>query len=429
MSHIKRIALICFSVLVLYFAFSVLAFASDETAEQPQADTVVTTETVETQTSETTEDPFEAQLMDPTFPTGTYIIPMDDKQADVVETFGFVQEMLDGGSTVYRIIGPPDPICVTTTEPGGDVYAGGPFLILQTEQTNVTNVSNQFPAVTVDTLLESVTSDRVYQMNEPTRILLIWGAFGDSAVTLQGMGLDYTQVTLADIQANQSLIYNYDVVIDDCPGNIGYVSEDINTLFADFVSQGGEMIFSDIALLDLETAFPGYVHVTDNEEGAWTFLQHNNGDFISQYAGPNPVEVYTEGGGNIVDEILDQSVRILMDSDAYGEGPDYRVGAFYFPFGQGIVEGFAFHPGDQTENGYPLAQRMVSILIGNKLIHSGFTETVTDTAATTQLPYTGADEHLPLKHRRIPKDAPAYLLLAIGILLIGISRSRIIQTK
>ena len=366
-------------------------------------------------------DPFESRLMDPTFPAGTYVIPMDDKQGDVVKAFGLVQEILAEGAEVYRLVGPPDPTLETTQYPSGDVYEGGPFLVLGSDEPEVMEALSKFPTVSVDTLISSVTSDRVYKMDRPTRILLIYGQYGDSGITLTAMGLPFTQVNVTDIQTNPSMVYNYDVIIDDCPGAAGNVPSDIAQIIREFVAQGGEAIFSDIALLDLDAIFPGYVSVVDNEEGSFLFTQHNNGDFISQYSGVNPVMVYTMGGGNIVDEILNPAVRILMDSDSYGfdefkaidiQQTMYRVGAFYFAYGAGIVEGFAFHPGDQAENGFPDAQRMVSILIGNKLIHASVTDT------SFELPYTGPERSIETTGKDNRTWRLLYLTIIMGTLFI-----------
>jgi len=77
------------------------------------------------------------------------------------------------------------------------------------------------------------------------------------------------------------------------------------------------------------------------------------------------------GGGNIVDTILNTTeVRVLMDTSEYGGAN--RTLAFYFPYGDGLVEGFAYHPQEQigsiTDD--PYSYVVSSIFYGNKFIHA-----------------------------------------------------------
>ena len=68
-----------------------------------------------------------------TFPAGTIVVPMDNKQADRVHVYGFIHEFLASSSDaeLSRIIEPPDVSMQTALTPTGAVYQGGPFLIEQ----------------------------------------------------------------------------------------------------------------------------------------------------------------------------------------------------------------------------------------------------------------------------------------------------------
>jgi hypothetical protein len=48
------------------------------------------------------------ELVTITFPPDSYIIPMDDKQNDIIKSFGFVHALLRNNSFIYRIIEPPN---------------------------------------------------------------------------------------------------------------------------------------------------------------------------------------------------------------------------------------------------------------------------------------------------------------------------------
>ena len=83
-----------------------------------------------------------------------------------------------------------------------------------------------------------------------------------------------------------------------------------------------------------------------------------NSEFPSQYynPGPNPdhVKIFTEEGvGNWVPNGVQPGhtadVRILMDSTNHYGVPffPYAIFAFYFPYGNGIVEGLALQPYEQ----------------------------------------------------------------------------------
>lgn len=295
-----------------------------------------------------------------TFPVGASVIPMDNHQNDRFKAFGFVHALLREGVTIFRIIQPPDVILKTIEIPLGDVYSGGPILV---EEPIPATVRNQFPTVTVLKLAEEFTSNRVFRSNRPTEILVIYGIWGHTEIVLDWMGIPYTMKTRGEVEANPSMLADYNLVVVDCPGWGGTPPTEVANAIEAFTANGGEIIFTDIALKDLALIFPGYVSVVGNIDGTWNFNLHNVGEFPSQYYGPSTLPIYTMGGGIIADEILNPDVRVILDIENYGGA--YRIGAFYFPYGNGIVEGFAYHPPEQTgESGILSAS-----LYGNKFIH------------------------------------------------------------
>jgi hypothetical protein len=329
------------------------------------------------------------------FPVGTYVVPMDDKQADRIQAFGLIVRILNEGGQFRRILesdSSPGVTLKTTVNPGGASYQGGPILVPASYAGAVTAAQGAFPAVTVDTLTEDFLFDNSFLVTTPTDILVIQGLYGHTEDTLTAMGVPFTLKTQAEVAVDPAMINNYDLVVDDCPGGYGAIPDNIKNILISFAENGGELIFTDIALEDLNQCFPGYVTVVGNTDGNFDFNHHNSGSFITQFYGTNPFSIYTMGGGNIVSEVLNPAVNIFLDSESYGNPSDYAIGGFYFTYGSGIVEGLAFHPYEQEGE----SQVLTSFIFGNKFIHASEpgpepepTPTPVVPAQQEELPYTG----------------------------------------
>ena len=315
------------------------------------------------------------------FPVGTYVIPMDEKQSALtsgdVTVYGFIWAILDGGADIYRIIEPPDETLYTTTNPGGAVYSGGVILVMAAHGAIIAAEQANFPTVVVDTLTQPFTSDKVLFVDDPTNILVIHGVYGHTDVTLDWMGIPYTKVETSDVEADPDMLLNYDLVVDDCPGWAGMVPGMVAIRMVDLANNGGEIIFNDISLLDLTYVFPDYVMVGDNVDGTWDANIHNppitggvDAEYPSQYSAtfPTTVKIYTMFGGKIIRQNLNPNVRVIMDSSNY-DG-NYRILACYFPYGAGLVEAFAYHPQEQTFDQTNDADSYVvsALLYGNKFV-------------------------------------------------------------
>jgi hypothetical protein len=139
-----------------------------------------------------------------TFPSGTYVVPMDNKQADRIHVYGFIHEFLKNSTNnnLARIIEPPDATLQTALTPSGEVYQGGPFLIEAGFSSGVNLIlsNSTFSKVTVTKLTAPFTSNRVFFVRSPTKILVISDGFwGKTFLTLQRMGISYDQVSTAQI--------------------------------------------------------------------------------------------------------------------------------------------------------------------------------------------------------------------------------------
>jgi len=346
-----------------------------------------------------------------TFPIGTIVVPMDNKQADRIRVYGLIHEFLASrnDAEVARIIEPPDVTIQTALTPTGSIYQGGPFLIDQKFLPTVNSLlSSRFSGVTVTRLTTPFTSNQIFFVRQPTKILVIQGVFARTDLTLKEMGINFTLVTQSAVENNPSILRQYSLIVVDCPGWYGnpttYTAErrvkiqNVYDTLSSHIRAGNEVIFTDIALRDLNGVFPGYVNTGLGAAGSWNTKVYNPpkpagqfvAEFPSQYynAGPNPndIKIATEGGGAVVTSINPahaSDVRILMDSDKFGVPFRYAILGFYFQFGNGIVEGIAFHPQDQLPVGSPSFYATEQIY-GNKFIHGPQIDFTVSLNPTTQ---------------------------------------------
>jgi hypothetical protein len=343
-----------------------------------------------------------------TFAPGTIVVPMDDKQTDRIHVYGFIHEFLrnNPGSLVARIIEPPNVVLQTDLTPAGVLYQGGPFLI-DAGYTNAVNTlfsNSTFSKVTFTRLTTTFTTNRVFFIRQPTHILVISdGYWGKTFLTLARMGISYTQISTTQAMANPSIVNSYTLIVLDSPGWYGNPSaytplhrSQITAVYNAIqarVAAGNEVMYTDAAIFDLNSTFPGYVKLGNpGETGSWKSVMHNpaagdsgfDSEFPSQYynPGPNPnqVTIFTEEGvGNWVPNGVQpghtSDVRILMDTTNYGVPKlPYSMLAFYFPYGHGIVEGLALQPYEQLYptyadyNGYYAVYQ----IYGNKFVEGLF---------------------------------------------------------
>jgi hypothetical protein len=334
-----------------------------------------------------------------TFPSGTVVVPMDNKQNDRIKVYGLIHEFLSSrpDAEVARVIEPPDVSMQTALTPTGAVYQGGPFLIEARFLGDVNSLLSTSPFISVTTtqLTASFTSNKIFFVRQTTDILVIRGVFGRTDQTLDRMGIKYTVVDPSKVENNPSLIDTFSLIVVDCPGWFGnpstYASarrakiQSVYDAIKEHVGAGNEVIFTDIALKDLDSSFPGYVTLGQGASGSWMGTVYNppKGDnfppeFPSQYYNPEPnpnsVKIFTHGGGVVVSGVQPahkSDVRIVIDTPKFGVPFRYAILGFYFQYGNGIVEGLAFHPQDELyptyadKNGY----YAVHEIYGSKFVH------------------------------------------------------------
>jgi len=164
-------------------------------------------------------------LASATFPAGTIVVPMDDKQADRIRVYGFIHEFQASRSDAIlaRILEPPDVSMQTSLTPSGAVYQGGPFLIEEKFLSAVNSLlaTSTFSEITVTRLTAPFTTNKVFFVRQPTRILVVKGVFGRTDQTLERMGINYTAVDPSVVEANPSLLRQYSLIVIDCPGWYG----------------------------------------------------------------------------------------------------------------------------------------------------------------------------------------------------------------
>ena len=353
------------------------------------------------------------------FPVGTFVVPMDEKQAERILVFGFVHALLRSPNPIeiFRVIEPPNVTLSTDLTASPKPFAGGPFLILPSDASKVLAVMNrpEFKHVTVGTLTTQHVLDNIFRVRDPTKILVVKGLWGRTDVTLDSMKIPYNITTRENLEANPDMISAYSLIVVDCYGWNGNVPSQVAGILRSHIDSGNEVIFTDIALKDLDATFPGYVTLwgpqpRDRVANAYAYSPPRKYDptkygssadrfapeFPSQYYNspprPNEIKVFTESAGYVVSSIPSgkvNDVRILADSKSYGSaGNQYAILAFYFEYGNGIVEGLAFHPQQQVkstvgDNGYYAVYQFY----GNKFVHGpppkGYMLEATPTSAST----------------------------------------------
>jgi hypothetical protein len=364
------------------------------------------------------------------FPAGTFVIPMDGKQAERILVFGFVHALLAAPNPIilFRVIEPPDVTLTTNMTASPAVFAGGPFLVRSSDAAKVAQIKNksEFKHVTVGALTTDHVLNNIFRVTVPTKILVVKGepAWGRTDQTLSDMKIPYNITTHTQLALNPDVIFDYTLVVVDCNGWNGFIPSQIAGNLRSHVNSGTEVIFTDRALMDLNSTFPGYVTLTTIQptsriSAAYAYNPPRKYDptkygasadrltpeYPSQYYNapprPNEIKVITDSMGIAVSSIPSgrvNDVRILSDSKNFGSsGNQYAILAFYFQYGQGIVEGLAFHPQEQSraavgDNGYYAVYQFY----GNKFVHGpppqGYTLDATPksrtTAQGTSVPYT-----------------------------------------
>jgi hypothetical protein len=356
-----------------------------------------------------------------TFPAGTFVIPMDGHQAERILVFGFVHALLADPNRIqlFRVIEPPNVTLTTNMTASPAVFAGGPFLVNPSDAAKVAQVKSKadFKHVTVGVLTTQHVLDNIFRVTVPTKILVVRGepAWGRTDTTLDAMKIPYNITTHSQLAANPDMMFSYTLIVIDCNGWNGNIPSQIAGDLRAQANSGHEVIFTDRALMDLNSTFPGYVTLTglqpsDRVSVAYAYnpprkydltkygasADRFTSEFPSQYYNapprPNEINVRTDSMGIAVSSIPSgrvNDVRILSDSRKFGPaGNQYAILAFYFEYGQGIVEGLAFHPQEQSistvgANGY----YAVYEFYGNKFVHGpppeGYTLDATPKSATT----------------------------------------------
>jgi hypothetical protein len=337
------------------------------------------------------------------FPVGTFVIPMDGKQAERILVFGFVHALLRGPNPIqlFRVVEPPDVTLSTNMTATPVAFNGGPFLIYPGDAAKVAQVKNKpnFKHVTVGVLTTQHTLNNIFRVTEPTKILVVKGepAWGRTDITLDAMKIPYNITTHSSLAANPNMIFSYTLIVIDCEGWNGHIPSQIANNIRSHVNAGHEVIFTDRALMDLNSTFPGYVTIsgaqpTDSVSNTYAYNPPRKYDpakygasadrfapeYPSQYYNnpprPNEIKVYTESRGYVVSSVPSgkvNDVRILADSKTFGTARNqYAILAFYIEYGLGVVEGLAFHPQQQRksvvgDNGYYAVYQFY----GNKFVH------------------------------------------------------------
>ena len=304
------------------------------------------------------------------FIAGSFVIPMDGQQPDLLHAFGLVHAILRRGVPVYRVLSPPAVLLKVDPLGPRTAFDGGPILVWGTYATEFFEAAAAFPGVAFFRLAELEVLDHVLPIRKPTGVLVMKGGFdwGHTEILLDQLGIPYDLRANSEILADPSLLFNYALVVDDCNGWNGvYPGDAVAAAFRAFVAGGGHAAFTDIALKDMEVLFPGHVSLYLTQRGTYNVTVHTFGDAPSQYFGPDSISMFTEIDGIVMGRPIADGVNVLIDHPNYPAGfqrTAYRILAAYFTYGNGTVEGFAYHPFEQTGAGHTFS----SVLYGNTFV-------------------------------------------------------------
>lgn len=350
-----------------------------------------------------------------TFPAGSFLIPMDSHQADILRAFGLVHALLRNLTTINRIIQPipnasggPDVTIKTNINPAGASYSGGPILVTPPYAAVVNTVKSSFPTASMETTTENFTNAFIYSVGTPTNILVIKGMYGHTEAVLADMQIPCDVLLPADVIANPSLVHEYNLVVDDCLGLYlsfpGYIlGAQIKENLTQFVNDGNELIFTDIAMKDFQQ-FPwagklGWAQSPDNNV-IQSVDFHAIADFPGQYSGKPAVPIFQMWQSQMGAPPIAADVKIIADTHNYQASGQHRVLACYFYWGEksGVVEFFGYHPGEQTQTntGDADSYKLSAFLYGNKFLHAppndaGITQQNAVAPATVYLNGTAPD--------------------------------------
>ncbi len=159
------------------------------------------------------------------FIAGSFVIPMDAQQGDLLHAFGLVHAILRKGVPVYRVLTPPAVLLKTDVFAPPAPYEGGPFVVWGTNDREFADAAAAYPAVSYLRLSEVHILDRVLPIREPTDVLILKGGFnwGKTEVLLDQLGIPYNLRTTADVVADPGILFRYALVVDDCDGWAGRV--------------------------------------------------------------------------------------------------------------------------------------------------------------------------------------------------------------
>ena len=325
---------------------------------------------------------------------GTLLIPMDHNQNDQLRVFGLVHALLRNGIPIYRMLGPPDRIIPSDLHPTGTTQQGGPIFVPKSLEPKVAEIASGFPTVTLDRLNAPYTAENVIIAQQPTRILVVRGKqeYGLSDILLESMGIPYELMTVEELSQTPSRAFAFELVVVDCNGWAG--ESDVVTVadaFQQYVAGGGNLLYNDIALLDLQNIFPGFIPVNAVRKITVNATFHELGDSLSQNGGPEVVPIELAPSGNAMGKPTSGVVRVIVDTEEYSDffkNREYRNLAAYFPYGAGTVTGISFHPQAQHGEGFNATAR----LYGNRFVEatpfisSGELPTITPLVLGSPLP-------------------------------------------
>jgi hypothetical protein len=310
------------------------------------------------------------------FPEGSMVIPMDEKQNDTILAFGMMHALLRNDTPCHRLIGPLDPFIVTEEFTSGANYSGGPVVITGFNTSVIEQVRATFPSVTVHNVSRVFVSTRVYRIQEPTKVLLVYKEahfmqHSFSKILLNSLDIPYDIVQIYHLDwqiqhTDTNPLFDHDLIIFENPGTNGKIGEYpvlVQNIKAAAAS-GRNFVFIGKALKDVPIIF--FDSISTLAPPTVSVYQANfthTCESPAQYHGPVVLNVTNSEIVAITPGYEDLKVML------HAKHPTLNAEilfASYFRYGKGTVEMFSFDPEDQAGDMY----RLACIFYGNRFVQA-----------------------------------------------------------
>ena len=135
---------------------------------------------------------------------------------------------------------------------------------------------------------------------DASKVAVVPGSYDDIGAILDDMGIDYTEITDADLE-NPDTVSSFYIIFLNCGSETDYAEEtQVQDNLRNFVKAGGSIYASDWDYLYIEYTWPDAIDFWGTDDTSYPKIgnggQHVNGDIVDSclkdYMGKNVVDIY-----------------------------------------------------------------------------------------------------------------------------------------